>query len=176
MTAPRSLKLGLNWAYLKPGFYAVGKRVCQHCAKGKCENSQGFSEGKPEAAKPRGRSPRGFAAEGLPEENPEGALTLTRRTVSELDALSWGDSYSTLPQGFSTVAQTTKIMRFTGKWSQTAPYSKLLRPLFQTSAPAAAPIDQWEAQKLISPFTIVQCESLTLYLGAVWELVVTSSH
>ena len=45
--------------------------------------SEGFSEGKPEAAKPRGarRSPRGFAAEGLPEENPEGALTLPRSTV-----------------------------------------------------------------------------------------------
>ena len=47
-----------------------------------------FSEGKPEAAKPRGRSPRGFAAEGLPEENPEGALTLTRSTVSAPEALS----------------------------------------------------------------------------------------
>ena len=43
---------------------------------------EGFSEGKPEAAKPRGHSPQGFTAKGLPEENPEGALTLPRSTVS----------------------------------------------------------------------------------------------
>ena len=49
---------------------------------------KGFSEGKPEAGKPRGRSPRSFAAEVLPEENPEGALTLTRSTVSAPEALS----------------------------------------------------------------------------------------
>ena len=49
---------------------------------------KGFSEGKPVAAKQRGRSPRGFAAEGLPEENPEGALTLPRSTVLALEALS----------------------------------------------------------------------------------------
>ena len=42
---------------------------------------EGFSGGKPKAAKPRGHSPRGFAAEGLPEENPEGALTLPCSTV-----------------------------------------------------------------------------------------------
>ena len=30
----------------------------------------------PEAAKPRGCSSQGFAVEGLPEENPKGALTL----------------------------------------------------------------------------------------------------
>ena len=47
-----------------------------------------FSKGKPEAAKPRGRSPRGFAAEGLPEENPEGVLTLPRSTVWAPEALS----------------------------------------------------------------------------------------
>ena len=34
-------------------------------------------------------SPReSFAAEGLPKENPEGALTLPRSTVSALEALS----------------------------------------------------------------------------------------
>ena len=49
--------------------------------RGSVRAPEGFSEGKPEAAKPRGRSPRGFAAEGLPEENPEGALTLPRSTV-----------------------------------------------------------------------------------------------
>ena len=49
--------------------------------RGSVRAPEGFSEGKPEAAKPRGRSPQGFAAEGLPEENPEGALTLPRSTV-----------------------------------------------------------------------------------------------
>ena len=49
--------------------------------RGSVRAPEGFSKGKPEAAKPRGRSPRGFAAEGLPEENPEGALTLPRSTV-----------------------------------------------------------------------------------------------
>ena len=47
-----------------------------------------FSEGKPEAAKPRRRSPQGFAAKGLPEENPEGALTLPRSKVAAPEALS----------------------------------------------------------------------------------------
>ena len=56
--------------------------------RGSVRAPEGFSEGKPEAAKPRGRSPRGFAAEGLPKENPEGALTLTRSTVSAPKALS----------------------------------------------------------------------------------------
>ena len=49
--------------------------------RGSVTAPEGFSEGKPEAEKPRGRSPQGFAAEGLPEENPEGALTLPRSTV-----------------------------------------------------------------------------------------------
>ena len=56
--------------------------------RGSVKAPKGFSEGKLEAAKPRGRSPRGFAAEGLPKENPEGALTLTRGTVSAPEALS----------------------------------------------------------------------------------------
>ena len=43
--------------------------------RGSVRAPKGFSEGKPEAAKPRGRSPQGFAAEGLSEENHEGALT-----------------------------------------------------------------------------------------------------
>ena len=50
--------------------------------------------------------PLGFAAEGLPEENPEGALTLPLSTVSAPSTLSLGDSFSTLPLGFSTVAFT----------------------------------------------------------------------
>ena len=49
--------------------------------RGSVSAPKGFSKGKPEASKPRGRSPRGFEAEGLPEENPEGALTLPRSTV-----------------------------------------------------------------------------------------------
>ena len=56
--------------------------------RGSVRAPEGFSEGKPEAAKPRGRSPRGFAAEGLPEENPEGALTQPRSTVLAPEALS----------------------------------------------------------------------------------------
>ena len=58
----------------------------------------GFSEGKPEAAKPRGRSPQRFIPKGLP------GIQGTR-----------GNIYSTLPQVISTVAQTTKMLRFTGK-------------------------------------------------------------
>ena len=33
--------------------------------RGSVRATEGFSEGKPEAAKPRGRSPQGFAAEDL---------------------------------------------------------------------------------------------------------------
>ena len=56
--------------------------------RGSVRAPKGFSEGKPEASKPRGRSPQGFEAEGLPEENPEEALTLPRSTVSAPEALS----------------------------------------------------------------------------------------
>ena len=55
--------------------------------RGSMRAPKGFSKGKPEASKPRGRSPRGCEAEE-PKENPEGALTLTRRTVSAAKALS----------------------------------------------------------------------------------------
>ena len=48
----------------------------------------GFSEGKPKASKLRGGSPRDFAAEGLPEEKPGGALTLPCSTVSTPKDLS----------------------------------------------------------------------------------------
>ena len=48
---------------------------------------KGFSKGKTKAVKPRGRSARGFAAEGLPEENPEGALTLPPSAVLAPEAL-----------------------------------------------------------------------------------------
>ena len=56
--------------------------------RGSVRAPKGFSEGKPEASKPRGRSPRGFEGEGLPEENPEGALTLPCSTVSPPEELS----------------------------------------------------------------------------------------
>ena len=47
----------------------------------------GFSLGKPSAEKPRGLRPLGIAASGLPSENPSGALTLPRSTVSAPEAL-----------------------------------------------------------------------------------------
>ena len=59
-----------------------------------------FSEGKPEAAKPRGRSPQVFTAKGLPEKNPKGALTLPSSRESVTEAISRGDSFSTLPKAF----------------------------------------------------------------------------
>ena len=55
--------------------------VADAVVRGSLRAPEGFSKGKPEAAKPRGRSPRGFAAECLPKENPDGALTLPRSTV-----------------------------------------------------------------------------------------------
>ena len=71
--------------------------MCRHCAAGQCE-------GKPSASKPWGLRPLGFEALGLPSENPLGALTLPLSTVSVPSTLSLGDSFSTLPLGFSTVA------------------------------------------------------------------------
>ena len=55
--------------------------------RGSVRAPEGFSKGKPEAAKPWGQAPQGFAAKGLPEENPEGALTLPRSIVSAPKAL-----------------------------------------------------------------------------------------
>ena len=49
--------------------------------RGSMRAPEGFSEGKPNAAQPRGRSPRGFAAKGFPKENPKGALTPPHITV-----------------------------------------------------------------------------------------------
>ena len=112
-------------------------------------------------ANPRGRSSQGFASEGLPEENLEGALTLPNSTVSAPKALSWGDSYSSLPRGFSTVAQSTKIMRFAGKWSQTNKAFDLIqllraRPRYQlssgwTASPAAL---QFNAHSTKAPINL----------------------
>ena len=56
--------------------------------RGSVRVPKGFSEGKPKAAKPRGRSPQGFAAEVSPKENPKGALTLPRSTVPAPESLS----------------------------------------------------------------------------------------
>ena len=56
--------------------------------RGSVRVPEGFSEGTTEAAKPRERSPQGFSAEGLPEQNPEGALTLPQSTVLAPEALS----------------------------------------------------------------------------------------
>ena len=56
--------------------------------RGSVRTPKGFSKGKPKAAKPKGHSPRGFAAEGLLEENPKGALTLPRSAVLSPKALS----------------------------------------------------------------------------------------
>ena len=58
---------------------------------------KGFSEGKREAAQPRGRSPRGFAA----EENPEGALTLPGSTVSATEALLGGQLFHSAQRIFN---------------------------------------------------------------------------
>ena len=81
--------------------------------RGSVRAPEGFSEGKIEAAKPRGHSPQGFAAKGLPEENSEGSLTLPQSTVSAPEApkaLSWGDSYSTLPKDFQ------QLLRLPNSW------------------------------------------------------------
>ena len=56
--------------------------------RGSVRAPKGFSEGKPEASKPRGHSPRGFEASGLRSDNPLGTLTLSRRTVTAPEALS----------------------------------------------------------------------------------------
>ena len=77
---------------------------CRHCAAGQCKGSLGIFSGKPLTAKPRGLRPLGFAASGLPLENHSGALTLPLSTMSTPSTLSLGDSFSTLPLGFSTVA------------------------------------------------------------------------
>ena len=51
--------------------------------------SEGFSKGKPEAAKSRGRSHQCFSAQGLPRENPEEALTLPRSRGDPLDTIRY---------------------------------------------------------------------------------------
>ena len=48
--------------------------VADTVVRGSVRAPKGFSEGKPEAAKPRVRSPQCFVAEGLLVENSEGAF------------------------------------------------------------------------------------------------------
>ena len=116
---------------------------------------------------------------------PVWVLRLSRSTVLAPKALSWGDSYSKdfqqllgLPKSWGLIANEARrhpIPNFCGPYSKLlCPYSKLLCTLFQTSAsaaaPAAAPIDQWGALKLISHFSIncrispVMCGHLNLPL------------
>ena len=56
--------------------------------RGSVRAPKGFSEGKPEASKPKGLRPLRFEASGFPSRNPLGALTLPRITVSVTEALS----------------------------------------------------------------------------------------
>ena len=84
----------LIWLVVTEVFKSHCPSVCKESVegadtvlRGSGRASEGFSESKPKVAKPRGRSPRGFAVEGLPEENPEGALALPRSTVSAPKAL-----------------------------------------------------------------------------------------
>ena len=66
--------------------------------RGSVRAPEGFSEGKPKAAKLRERSPRGFArgkSRGSPHTAPQHSLG---NLVPE------GTVFSTLPKGFSTVA------------------------------------------------------------------------
>ena len=83
---------------------------------------KGFSEGKPEAASearpkaknPRGHRPQGFlaeglvedAAEGLPEENPEGYFQSTLWGTLELEGFPEGTDS---PPGFSTDCHSNQI-------------------------------------------------------------------
>ena len=55
--------------------------------RGSVRPPEGFSKGKSEAAKTRGRSPQGLQPRVCPR-NPEGALTLPRRTVLAPNKLS----------------------------------------------------------------------------------------
>ena len=75
--------------------------------RGSVRAPSGFSFGKPSATKPQGLRPLSFAALGLPLENPSGALTLPLNAVSPPSTLSLGDSFSTLPLRFFTVAVAT---------------------------------------------------------------------
>ena len=110
-----------------------------------------------------------------PKESVKGANTVLRGRVRAPEGFSEGKTKAAKSRIFHSCSdyQNPEVywrMKPDGTLFQTS------APLFQTSAPAAASINQWEAQKLISHFSIVQCESLTLYLGAVWEPMVSSSH
>ena len=70
--------LGAVWKKLSPQESSLGAYTV---LLGSVRDPWGFSSGKTLAAKPWGGSPQDFAAKGLPEENPEGALTLPLSTV-----------------------------------------------------------------------------------------------
>ena len=72
-----ALSWGNSYSTLPQGFSTVAQTTNFMSVRAPEE----FFEGKPKAAKPRGRSLQDFAAEGLPSENPEGAFTLPRSTV-----------------------------------------------------------------------------------------------
>ena len=57
---------------------------CHTMLRGSVRAPEGFSEGKPEAAKLRGRSPQGFAAEGLPKISRVNTITVTLLVVSTI--------------------------------------------------------------------------------------------
>ena len=158
----------------------MGKRLrgsVENCplkrvSRGSVRAPEGFSEDKPQGLPEENPAHWPEAQCRHPRHSPEGTvIPLCPKDFQQLLRLpkSWGL--------LANEARRHPIPNFCAPYSELLrPYSKLLRPLIQTSAPAAVSINQWEAQKLISHFTIVQCESLTLYLGAVWELVVSSSH
>ena len=56
--------------------------------RGSVRAPEGFSQGKPEAAKPRGRNLQGFADKVWPEENPKRTLTLPHSAMLAPKALS----------------------------------------------------------------------------------------
>ena len=73
----------LDWPHYRRGRGgAINQQHSNRALKATVENTRGSVE------KTRGRSPQGFAAEGLPEENPEEALTLPRSTALVIEALS----------------------------------------------------------------------------------------
>ena len=90
---------------------------CRHCAEGQCEGSRGVFRGQTLGCK-TGTAPKVLKLRVCLRKIPrEPSHCPAPQCQHPRRALSWGDSYSTLPQGFSTVAQTTNFMRFIGKWS-----------------------------------------------------------
>ena len=78
---------------------------------------EGFSEGKPEAAKPRGHSPRGLAAEGLPRKIQREPSHCPAAQCRHPNHSPEGTVIPLCPRIFNSCSepQTTKFLRFTGK-------------------------------------------------------------